>query len=256
MIASLGMYDLPALAADHDALWVLVRDGLRARGLAAPDALTRGEAAYWAAWQDPALVLSQTCGYPFRARLHDKVTLVGTPDHGVPGCPPGHYCSVYVVRADDPRPTVKDFDGAALAWNEALSQSGWAAPNTDANRRGITFRPGPQTGAHAHSARAVAEGRADIAALDAVTWALLTEHGLAPEGLRVLDRTPPTPGLPYIAGPGADGAALFDAVSAAIAALPAAARARLHLRGILHIPAAAYLAVPNPPPPEHSVQTG
>ncbi len=256
MIASLGMYDLPALKADNDTLWALVRDALRMRGVPAPDALTRGAGAFWQAWQDPALVLSQTCGYPFRARLHGQVTLVGTPDFGVPGCAPGHYRSVYVVRADDPRATVEDFDGAALAWNEALSQSGWAAPNTDAARRGIAFRAGPETGAHAHSARAVAEGRADIAALDAVTWTLLTEHGLAPGGLRVLDATPPTPGLPYIAGPGADGAAVFDAVAGAIAALPAASRARLHLHGIVRIPVADYLSVPNPPPPARFAQSG
>jgi ABC-type phosphate/phosphonate transport system substrate-binding protein len=256
MIASLGMYDLPPLRADHDALWTLVRDGLRARGMSAPDALTRGEGAYWRAWQDPSLVLSQTCGYPFRTRLHGQVTLVGTPDFAVPGCAPGYYCSVYVVRSDDRRARVEDFDGAALAWNEALSQSGWAAPNNDAARRGIAFRAGPETGAHAQSARAVAEGRADIAALDAVTWTLLTGHGLAPAGLRVLDTTPQTPGLPYVAGPGADGAAVFDAVAAAIAALPAASRARLHLRGIVRIPAADYLAVPNPPPPARSAQPG
>lgn len=252
MIASLGMYDFPALAPDHDAFWALIRDGLRARGVTAPDALTRGAGAYWDAWQDPALVLSQTCGYPFRARLYGKVTLVGTPDYGLPGCPPGHYCSVYVVRADDPRGRVENFDGAALAFNEGLSQSGWAAPNNDAGRRGIAFGPGPKTGAHVQSARAVAEGRADIAALDAVTWTLLTENGLAPEGLRVLDRTPPTPGLPYIAGPGADADAIFAAVAEAVAALPAETRARLHLKGFVRIPAEAYLAVPNPPPPDHS----
>lgn len=252
MIAALGMYDPAPLQGANDLLWALVRDGLRARGVDAPDALTRGAGAYWNAWQDPALVLGQTCGYPFRARLHGRVTLVGTPDYGVPGCPPGHYCSVYVVRADDPRGTVEAFDGAVLAYNDALSQSGWAAPGNDAARRGIAFRTGPQTGAHVQSARAVAEGRADIAALDAVTWALLTENGLAPAGLRVLGHTTPTPGLPCIAGPGADAAATFDAVAGAIAALPAAARATLHLRGIVRVPAADYLAVPDPPPPGHS----
>lgn len=249
MIASLGMYDVAPLQAAHDAYWRLIRDRLRARGVAAPDALTRGEGAYWPAWQADDLVLSQTCGYPYRARLHGRVTLVGTPDFGVEGCPPGHYCSVYVVRGDDPRRTVEDFDGAVIAWNDALSQSGWAAPGNDAARRGIAFTTGPQTGAHAQSARAVAEGRADIAALDAVTWAVLTDNGLAPTGLRVLDRTPPTPGLPYIAGPGADAAAIRGAVADAIVALPADLRARLRLRGIVEIPAAAYLSVPNPPPP-------
>ncbi|NJS37916.1 MAG: hypothetical protein HC783_01730 [Rhodobacteraceae bacterium] len=101
-IASLGMYDFgPAMAA-NDRLWAGLRGRLRAVGVAAPDALTRGEGAFWPAWEAPNLLLSQTCGYPFRARLVGRVTYVGTPDYGVEGCAPGQYRSVFVVRRDDP----------------------------------------------------------------------------------------------------------------------------------------------------------
>ena len=86
MIAALGMYDRPETAAANDALWALIRDGLRARGMDAPEVLTRGAGAYWPAWESPDMLLSQTCGLPFRARLHEKVTLIGTPDYGVEGC--------------------------------------------------------------------------------------------------------------------------------------------------------------------------
>ena len=246
MIASLGMYDIPPLQGANDRYWALIRDGLRKRGVPAPQALTRGPAAYWPAWEAPDLVFSQTCGMPFRTRLHRRVTLVGTPDFGREGCPPGHYRSLFVVRADDPRTALSDFDGALLAYNEDVSQSGWAAPLNEAATRGITFRMGPATGAHAASARAVAQGQAEIAALDALTWTILNEHGLAAPGLRVIDATGPTPALPYITGPGADADAVFAAVQVAIAALPAADRAALHLQGIVRIPAADYLAVPIP----------
>ena len=117
MIASLGMYDLAPAQPANDRYWALIRDNLRTRGLAAPEALTRGEAAYFPAWDAPDLVLSQTCGYPFRALLHARVTYVGTPDHGVEGCAPGYYRSVFVVRADDPRTGLDAFDGAAFAFN-------------------------------------------------------------------------------------------------------------------------------------------
>ena len=251
MIASLGMYDPAPLRGANDAFWALVREGLQARGIPAPEALTRGEAAYWPAWRAPDLVFSQTCGFPFRARLYGQVTLIGTPDYGVEGCPPGHYCSVFVVRQDDGRDRLEAFDGAHLAYNEPLSQSGYAAPLAEAARRGIRLRPGLATGGHALSAQAVAEGRAEIAALDAVTWAVLTENGLAAPGLRVIDRTAPTPALPYIAAAGADAGATFAAVAEAIAALPAPDRDRLHLCGLIRIGAEAYLAVPTPPPPDH-----
>jgi ABC-type phosphate/phosphonate transport system substrate-binding protein len=250
MIASLAMYDFgPAMAA-NDRLWALIRDGLRERGIDAPDTLTRGEGAYWPAWEAPDLTLSQTCSYPFRARLHDKVTYVGTPDYGVEGCPPGHYRSVFIARSDDPRQTLSDFDGAAFAYNEDLSQSGWAAPQTHAAKLGLSLPPALKTGGHRLSVEAVAMGRADIAALDAVTHALLLRFEPAMTRLKVVGMTDPTPGLPYIAAAGAGAGATFDAVASAIADLSPADRASLRLKGITRIPTAAYLAVPNPPAPD------
>ena len=255
MIASLGMYDFGAAVAANDRLWGLIRDGLRAAGQPAPDALTRGDAAYWPAWQSRDLILSQTCGYPFRARLHDRVTYIGTPDHALDGCPPGHYRSVFIVRRADPRQTLAAFDGAPFAYNDALSQSGWAAPQTHVAGLGLRLRPAVQTGGHQLSARAVAEGRADIAALDAVTWALMQDSDPAVPALRVLADTAPTPGLPYIAAAGSDATLAFDVIAAAIAALTPDDRTTLRLRGITRIPPAAYLAVPNPPPPDQIVQS-
>lgn len=249
MIASLGMYDFGPAQAANDRLWARVRDGLRARGIDAPEALTRGEHAYWDAWQSPDLILSQTCGYPFRARLHDKVAYVGTPDYAVEGCPPGYYRSVFVARADDPRRTLQDFDGARFAYNEPLSQSGWAAPQTHAAKLGLRLPPTLQTGGHRLSAQAVAEGRAEIAALDAVTFDLLQGVEPAMAGLKEIARTDPTPGLPYITARGQDAEHLFDTLSAAIAALAPEDRAALHLKALVRIPLADYLAVPNPPSP-------
>jgi ABC-type phosphate/phosphonate transport system substrate-binding protein len=250
MIASLGMYDFGAAIAANDRFWALIRDELARRGIAGPERLTRGESAFWPAWEAPDLVLSQTCGYPFRARLYDRVTYVGTPDYGVEGCPPGHYRSVFVARADDVRRTLADFDGAPFAFNEALSQSGWAAPQTHAARLGLRLPPALETGGHRRSALAVAEGRADIAALDAVTYLLMIDNEAdLVARLKVVAATAPTPGLPFIAAPDADAEEVFDAVATAIAALSPADRSTLHLQGIVRIPTADYLAVPNPPAP-------
>lgn len=249
MIASLGMYDRPETAAANDRLWALVRDGLRARGVSAPDALTRGEGAYWPAWQDPGLVLSQTCGLPFRARLKDRVILVASPDYGLPDCPPGYYASVFVARADDAR-TLPEFRTARFAYNEALSQSGWAAAQNHAASMGFHFAPHLETGGHRLSAQAVAEGRADLAALDALTWRMIQRWEPWSANLREVARTAPTPALPYIAAKGADAEATFQALVAAISGLSPEDRNTLSLRGVVRIAAERYLAVPIPPPPD------
>lgn len=252
MIASLAMYDAGPAQAANDRLWALARDQLAVRGIAAPEELTRGEGAYWPAWQSPDLVLSQTCGFPYRALLHGTVTLIGAPDHGLQGCPRGHYRSVLVARGDDPRTGFEAFADAPLAFNEDLSQSGWAAPANLAADLGIRLAPRLRTGSHRASAAAVAAGQADLAALDAVTWAMMQEDGDPSVALlRVVTETPPTPALPYIAGPGADAATLFAALDAAIAALDPDDRETLHLRGLVALPAEAWLAVPIPPPPAH-----
>ncbi len=249
MIASLGMYDRPETSGANDRFWAAIRDGLRARDVAAPQDLTRGDAAFWTAWEDPDLTFSQTCGYPYRARLHGKVALLGTPDYGLPGCPPGTYNSVFVVRADDPRCALTDFRTAPFAFNEAMSQSGWAAPQNHAAGLGFHFRPALQTGAHRASALAVAEGRADIAAIDALSFALCQRYDPFMGQLREIARTEPTPALPYIAAKGENVAIFRTLLAEAVSSMTPQDRSTLCLHGIVALAPAAYLAIPNPPPP-------
>lgn len=252
MIASLAMYDWPELRAAHDRLWALIRDALAAQGIEAPARLTRNQS-LWAAWESPDLILGQTCGMPYRTRLHGRVDLVATPDYALKDAPPGYYYSQFVVHADAPG-DLGDFIDRTLAFNGQDSQSGWAAPQNHVARLGRCFRHTLHTGAHRDSARAVAAGRAAIAAIDAVTWRLIGSH--LPEvanRLRVIGHSAPTPGLPLITAPGRDRMALAGAVAQAIAALGADDRAALGLAGLAAIPAAAYLAVPTPAPPSQDV---
>ncbi len=244
MIAMLGMYDMPATRAANDHFWTLIRSHL---GFG-PDTLTR-DRDVWDIWRDPSLVLAQTCGMPYRTRLHGQVQLIGTPDYGLPGCPAGHYCSVFVARADDTR-DLAALTAGVFAYNEALSQSGWAAPITHLSGQNLAPQQLLETGAHALSAQAVATGRADIAALDALTWVLLQDHTDLGNTLRAVATTAPTPVLPYITAKGRDPAPIARAIRAAIDELTAQDRDLLHLRGLVDIPATDYLAVPNPPTPQ------
>lgn len=247
MIASLMMYARPELDAAHAHYWTLIRAALAARRIAAPETLENA-AEEFSVWEAPDLVLSQTCGMPFRMRLHGRVQLVGTPDFGIDGCQPGYYRSAIVVRRGDSRMALADFRDARFAYNMTHSQSGFAAAYAMVQAAGFWFTGRVASGGHRVSALMVAERQADIAAIDAVTWRLIERYDEFARDLRVLSWSPPTPGLPYITGPGQDAAAIFDAVSEAIAQLNAEDRAALGLRGLIRIPVKDYLAIPNPPP--------
>ncbi len=249
MIAALPMYDRAENRAATDRYWSLIRSALSTRGIDAPVALNRGAAELMPQWTDPSLLLSQTCGFPYRARLFGHVQLVGTPDFGVDGCLPGYYRSVLIARADDSRDGLAAFDGGTLAYNDAMSQSGWAAPQNHAAQWGLALGAGPCTGSHSASLAAVAGGKADLAAIDAVTWSLLAEHDPLAAAVKVICMTDPTPGLPYITAGDRDSGAIFDAISEAIALLDATERKALRLNGIVRISAEAYLSVPVPAPP-------
>lgn len=238
------MYDRPEVAQANDAFWSAIQHAL-GHG---PAKLTR-DVDLWAIWQSPELLLAQTCGYPFRARLHDHVTLIGTPDYGLPDCPPGYYNSVFIARTDDTRQDLADFATATFAYNEPMSQSGWAAPMSHMATKNLAFSNNVQSGGHIKSAQMVVEKAADIAAIDAVTWAMIEKYDAFANDLRVIERTAPTPGLPYIAATGTDRTKLFSALNQAISNLPATICDTLQIRAVVNIPAAQYLAIPTPDGP-------
>ncbi len=245
MIASLMMYKRPELDPAIARLWQGIRAGLQAAGIDSPETLSQ-DTDEFAVWEAPDLVLSQTCGMPFRTRLHGQVTLVGTPDYALADCPPGYYRSALLVRRNDARQSLPAFRDATFAFNQTISQSGFAAPYFHLRAHGFWFEKRLQTGQHLASARAVAEGRADIAALDAVTWRLIEKYDRFAGNLRVLIWTRPTPGLPLITADHTNAGTMFDVVATAIADLSAQDRKTLGLRGLVKIPEAEYLALNNP----------
>ena len=242
MIAALPMYHRAETADATDRLWAGIRDGLRDRGIAAPKALTR-DMDLWDVWTSSEMVFAQTCGLPLRARLMDKVAVLGSPVFDLPDCPPGDYYSVIVARPGA-LPTAP-----RLAVNDPLSQSGWANLLEWLEDTGTIAGPATLTGAHRASARAVAEGAADLAAIDAQTWWLIEAHDPWSHDLSVIGRTRAIAGLPFIAPPGADIETYRAAVAAAIQALPAGDRAALNLTGFHPLSAAAYADRKIPPAP-------
>lgn len=218
-VAQIAMNDWPEVHAAWDGLWVLIRDAMRARDLPAPDALERTRPAR-EVWDDPGLALALTCGLPFVRGETGRARMLGAPDFAVPGCPPGHYRSAVVVRADDPREDLGAFRGAPLALNGPDSQSGAQAimqALAEAGETGRFFGTVTVTGAHEASAAAVAGGQADIAAIDWTTWRLVRAYRQSAAHLRVMTMTAPVPSLPFVTAldPMPARQAVADAVRAA-----------------------------------------
>ena len=227
--ASLGMYELPWLIEATDALWAELRSSLRAANVAGvPDALDRSRPLA-VLWRDPALLLGQTCGYPLVTELAGAVQIVATPVYAFRGCAGPMHRSFVLVRANDAAPSLAALRNRRCALNNRDSNTGMnllralVAPLTKAQP---FFASVIETGSHLGSIEAVSTGRADVAAIDCVTYGLAERDRPALlRGLRVLTATAATPGLPFITSartPPADLSALRSALGHA-ASGPAAA---------------------------------
>ena len=237
MFAALPMYDFGHVRAATDALWAAIRDALRARGIEAPEGLTRG-GDLGEQWRSPALLFGQTCGYPYWNGLRDHLEILAAPLYASDGCEGPTHCSFLVARANDSRTTLAAFRGARAAINGVDSNTGmnlFRAAIAPLARQGRFFGEVVVTGAHSASLEAVAGGEADAAAIDCVTFGLLR-----PQGVKIIGHTPSSPTLPFVtsrATPAAIRAALREALR------DLAPQPRLGLAGVAFVEETAYARV-------------
>jgi ABC-type phosphate/phosphonate transport system substrate-binding protein len=222
-VAALPMYDLPEIAAANDSLWASIAASLRKQGVAAPERLARG-GDLAALWRTPGLLFSQTCGYPYAKALRDAVVLIATPEYSFAGCEGAWRRSFVVCAARDERRDLGAFRGAIAAVNGWDSDSGmnlFRAMIAPIAHRAPFFAAVIVTGSHLASLEAVADGRAEIAAIDCVTFGLVKR--LSPDlvgRVAIVAESSPSPGLPLIASaclPGSTVVAVRNAFFAALA---------------------------------------
>lgn len=163
-------------------------------------------------WRHPDLLFAQTCWGPMELGLSRHVQVVGQPDYSdFEGGQGELYSSLLLMRMDEPPGA--SVEGAThisldlirnkrLAYNSDDSMSGFIALTRDLEASGESidlFSELVETGGHRLSMIAVAEGRADVCAVDCRSWALARRFEPAVAGLRVVGRTGLRKGLPYIA---------------------------------------------------------
>jgi ABC-type phosphate/phosphonate transport system substrate-binding protein len=201
-LAALPMYDLAELRATTDTWWRGLARAFRRQGVPdVPERLVR-RARDARLWRDSSLLFAQICGYPLTHEYAGLLAPIVTPCYRANGCAGAEYASLVVVRNDDPARGLEDLRGRSAAINSPRSHSGWSALRAMAAplaKGGRFFERVVATGSHAASLAAVSSGKADVAAIDAVTHALLARHRpSSTSAIRILDRSPRAPGLPYV----------------------------------------------------------
>ncbi|MDE1182602.1 PhnD/SsuA/transferrin family substrate-binding protein [Paraburkholderia sp.] len=233
-IASLPMYNVtPELAM----LWQdFLADVLRAARVEA-QIVEPGDDLY-TFWREPALLLSQTCGYPLTHGLAGQVQLVATPSFDAPGCVDSDYSSVLLTRDATRFNSPDSWRGARVAFNQDDSNSGMNVLRHTIARHAQPdspfFSEVVRTGSHLGSMRALAENRADVTAIDCVTYAFVQDMlpGLAAQ-MTQTGYSAASPGLPLIASrnvPVETVMALRNALDVTLTDSPARAK-RLRLTG-------------------------
>jgi len=196
-IASLPMYDWPELRGATNAFWDAVRIRLDESGILAARHLSR-DASDDAHWTAPDLLLGQTCGYPLATSLKGKVRYVATPVYSVEGCEGPTYSSAIVV-SDSSMLELPTLVGSTFAYNSKTSLSGYRAMRAMFGEPETVFTKTIKSGGHRNSARMVADGNAEVAAIDAVCWDMLQKFEIeTAQKLRVIGWTSKRPSLPMM----------------------------------------------------------
>ena len=183
--------------------------------LIAPDPATLppGELDYHKLWLHPALLFGQTCWGPMELGLSSHVQVVGQPSYDAYEGGQGElYSSALVMRADGVASVASPDDGSPLipldllrgkrfTFNDTGSMSGYLGLKRDLEAMGESldiFASRSASGGHRGSIVTIAEGRADVAAIDCESWALAQRFEPAAQKVVVVGWTRRRKGLPFI----------------------------------------------------------
>lgn len=193
----LPWYYFAFLRAEYDALFAALLPILREEGFADLPSAFDGHLDLDGLLISADLLVSQTCGYDIAVDLPQRLQTVLTPVFNLKDCPAGMYRSLIVVPRPSRITSMNDraVEGARFVANDERSWSGYHCVHEDWSRfKSIEF-----SGSHQDSMAWLNAGRADLAAIDEVTWTLFEMY--QPEALinlKVIGRTDPAPAPPLV----------------------------------------------------------
>jgi ABC-type phosphate/phosphonate transport system substrate-binding protein len=190
-----------------------IRDAAGALIAPDPSTLPPDELDYHKLWLHPALLFAQTCWGPMELGLSSHVEVVGQPSYDAYEGGQGKlYSSALVMRTGEGPEVRSPADGSPLlpldlirgkrfTFNSLDSMSGIIALTRDLEAQGEgldIFSSRSESGGHRGSIVAVAEGKADVAAIDCESWALAQRFEPAARKVAVVGWTGRRKGLPFI----------------------------------------------------------
>ena len=192
---------------------------------------------------NPALWFGQTCGYPLMTRLQQSLTPISVPIFDIAGCDDRHYSSRLIVPEKSGINSLQDCRGLPAVINTSDSNSGMNVLRhaiAELNPQGSFFSGIQVSGSHLQSLTEVANQRADIAAIDCVsyrfiedTWPELTAR------VRSIGFTASTCGLPFVipkqAADSDNVAGITECLNHALSMLNKEQKNRLHLKGFKNV---------------------
>ena len=192
--AALPLYDWPELREATDGFWSILAQRLEAAGLSAPVELTRDQDPA-ILWDSPGLLISQSCGLRHVDGAARGTRIICAPVYEVEGCGAGRMSAVILGRRDGPA-DLAALQGARYAVEGPDSRFARAAllDAIGAPALGETvWAPTPR-----EALIALADGRAEAACLDALSWALARLHEPAAAGLVPLAWTDAVAAPPFV----------------------------------------------------------
>ena len=201
--------------------------------------------------RDPELFIGHTCGYPLMKHLQDAVTPFCVPVFNVSGVEGNLYSSRFIVAADSDIESLAECGDRIAAINNRDSNSGMNVLRhaiAKLNPATPFFASIVNSGGHLQSLTAVAEKRADVAAIDCVSFQFIKDRWPELTGrVRSIGDSVKTCGLPLVLPnanlPSTDTQQLLVALNKALKQLNPRLRQQLHLSHFASVSLADYRAI-------------
>ncbi len=201
-LVTFPMYVFPHVRRAMRDFWKAVDGELEARGVVTFPVRAR-HSGLLCGWFIPKnLKLMQYCSYPYvtKLRKRGKLAPIACFDYNIEGVEDAKHASLIVVRHDSPAQSLEDTRGLRVVINGTNSNTGMnllrhaVAPLADGKR---FFRKVKKSGAHAASMRQIIKNKADVAAVDPLSYAYFKDANpkLAAK-LRIIGKTAFGPTLP------------------------------------------------------------